>query len=577
MKNLPLFLFFSALSVVMLGSCQDKVQNENPVLEIKGQTEITLPATAVEFEITYTLDNPVEGGEITAEFSADWITETGHDDGIFTFTVSENMIEEERSAVVTVKYTWPEGLSEKKVTVVQAGMEEIPADYEIQAEYFWGEYYGDEDEDGRFVWRTCISEAALDNSLSPVEEGVYYYIEILGDEAQDILNPYPGIGEYKIDAIGNDENHIVSKDNSHITIIAADGNSDLKIKEGTLDISWDEGGTRLIFELFVTDAENKVHRMVYDGKMPLFVDNSPKDIYIKEDFSLDAESCKMSCDVLEGKMIVDITLGDGSDEDANSVYMETIMQYDHEGNIPEGEYRVVESSDEMFQIFTIFPGKEDRGRMSGSMAKTTDDTDWVRYGLLTEGTMTVSGNKENYEIVCDFVTREGVKVTANYSGPAVLEGHRGAFSTLTENYVLDLEGAKGNAIFREGGDWYITLTSINDYDGDNFEISLITGGATAEEGIESGTYKAAASGVPQKGEYLQGYYNTLGMPSGTLFYNGMDWDTMSYITVAPAIEGDFVITNSGNDEYSISFSFVDDLGFTWSGEWSGTMSIVDFS
>ena len=43
---------------------------------------------------------------------------------------------------------------------------------------------------------------------------------------------------------------------------------------------------------------------------------------------------------------------------------------------------------------------------------------------------------------------------------------------------------------------------------------------------------------------------------------------------APATEGDLVIVNNGDGTYQLTFSFLDDLGHTWDGTWSGTISPV---
>lgn len=582
MKKSFVFLAVTALTAAMLGSCQEKKAVEAPVLEIIGQTEVTLPSQAGEFEIIYSIENPSEEGKVTAVSAAEWITEKSHEGEVLSFTVTENTGTDERSTVISVKYTYADGVSEKEVTVTQAGIEEIPADYNIHAGYFWGEYYGDEDEDGRFVYQACISEKALGTDLTPGEEGLYYYLEILGDEAPNKINLCPDLGEYKVDALGNGENHIVSKDNSRIVIIdSQNGMSEVKIKEGTLNVSINNDGN-YVFELHVTDSEGKIHKMIYDGKQPMFMDKSPKHSFIEEDFDLDIKYCKISGEPFQGLINATIMLSDkdiytASDVEAGCIVIEVLMPYDPNGNIHEGEYKVNEN----YENFTIRPGKEIEASnpLIGSMAKKFDATGWTQYGLLTEGTMTVSGNKDNYEISCNFVTREGIKVTGTYSGPAEIEGLPDVLSTLTEDYVLDLTDASAMAIFREGGEWYMELSTdgFPSYNGDNFQISFVTEGQTAEEGIASGTYKAAESGRPQAGEYMQGYgKNEMGSCSGTLFFNGLS-DNGTYNTIAPAIEGDFIVTNMGNDEYSVSFAFKDDMGFTWSGEWSGHVDIRDYS
>ena len=45
---------------------------------------------------------------------------------------------------------------------------------------------------------------------------------------------------------------------------------------------------------------------------------------------------------------------------------------------------------------------------------------------------------------------------------------------------------------------------------------------------------------------------------------------MGYVSeFAPATEGDFNVTNHGDGTYTLSFSFLDDKGNTWDGEWTG--------
>ena len=43
---------------------------------------------------------------------------------------------------------------------------------------------------------------------------------------------------------------------------------------------------------------------------------------------------------------------------------------------------------------------------------------------------------------------------------------------------------------------------------------------------------------------------------------------------APATEGDQVIVNNGDGTYQLTFSFLDDLGHTWDGTWSGRSGTI---
>lgn len=581
------FLSFACIAAVtLLSSCKPESKTHEPVLTIEGKTEIILPYIESEFDIVCKISNSIDGGELTAESNAEWIANNGLENGTFKFTAAANTVTDLRNAVIKVQYTWADGVSEKEIKVTQSGTDEVPADYNQHAQFLWGEYYGDPDEDGKFRYLMCISEKELNSSLQPTEEGIYYFIELFGEESSDSFTRNPNEGEYKVDAIGNDENNIITKDNSFIIFVNAEGTitENVKLKTGSLILSsvYDEEieYDRPIYTMNLTDANGKIHKVVYDGQIPLFIDRSPKYSYIREDFNLNAKFCDIKGTPFQGLVNATMVLSDKGQDvavDAGCIVLKFIMPYDPQGNIPAGTYTITPLGD--FSKFSIEPGREIEATTPymGSMAKKFDADGWTQLGLLTDGKMIVSGTKENYTITCDFTTREGVKVTGAYTGAAEIDGFTEAFSTLTEDYVLDLSGAEGTAIYRAGGEWNIELGYGYGEDGDCFNISFITGDQSADKGIESGTYKVATEGTPKKGEYAIGYMN-MGMPAGTYFYNGMDWASMPpYKILAPAIDGDFIIENLGNNEYSISFEFTDDLGFKWSGSWNGVLQIRDFS
>ena len=70
------------------------------------------------------------------------------------------------------------------------------------------------------------------------------------------------------------------------------------------------------------------------------------------------------------------------------------------------------------------------------------------------------------------------------------------------------------------------------------------------------------------GEYLYGYLSS--SLNGTFYLSGFQEDG-SVTEYAPAISGDLNIENHGDGTYTFSFEFLDDRGYTWDGEWTGTI------
>ena len=104
-----------------------------PVLTLNPES-LTFEDTAGSKTITCTIDNEVEGTEITATESVDWIT-TSVSGNVVTVTVTANTGTTDRDAKVTIAY---EGANSKEVTVLQSapaaeGSEEVTETMNIYA------------------------------------------------------------------------------------------------------------------------------------------------------------------------------------------------------------------------------------------------------------------------------------------------------------------------------------------------------------------------------------------------------------------------------------------------------------
>ena len=255
---------------------------------------------------------------------------------------------------------------------------------------------------------------------------------------------------------------------------------------------------------------------------------------------------------------------------------EVYMPFNEDGKLALGTYDVADTGEE----YTVATGMDFYGYTLGTYVVHYPDENTYETGLISSGTMEITGSRDFdlYTITCDFTTAEGVSVKCTYSGNMVVQGMPGPLSTLTGDYTLDLTGAMAEAAYygdyygTGGGNWMINIEPSGDT-GDALAVDFAVEGLDYSAGIPTGTYTAAATQYPEPGEYLVGYENG-GYLYGTWYLNYVAGELAGY---APAISGDLNITNNGDGTYELSFSHVDDLGYTWSGSWSGTISTYDSS
>ena len=99
----------------------EPVQTNDPKLTLTSDATMDFAAEGGEGTITYTLENAVEGVELTATCEADWVMNVTVGETV-TFTVAENEAEEARESKVVVAY----GELSFEVAVKQAGKVEAP-------------------------------------------------------------------------------------------------------------------------------------------------------------------------------------------------------------------------------------------------------------------------------------------------------------------------------------------------------------------------------------------------------------------------------------------------------------------
>lgn len=234
----------------------------DPVLKITSSEPVSATAAGGDFEITYEITDPAENGRVSASADVDWIsgisTATA---GKVTFRVSQNTAVEERTATVTVTYTYGSEKLSEEVSVEQAAGEASQEgyDYDVSINYFMGAYYGPTISSLQYL--LILSDG---NSGTGVDLTVYTISYYVPKDAQiefaSDRNVYPYEGTYTLSESDYQANTL-----SPASTVKYPGSSSATtlFKEGTLTVS--KEGSNYIFEAKLVDENGKTHHFVYSG------------------------------------------------------------------------------------------------------------------------------------------------------------------------------------------------------------------------------------------------------------------------------------------------------------------------
>ncbi len=578
---MPLFL---ALAPVL--SCCEKEPDVNtslPEIDLGKLMNLTVPMEGGEAVIEYRIVNPVEGGTISAEPTENWLGGFNYDTpGRIVFNVDENTADEDRSSIVTLTYTYDENESvTAQLNVIQASY-----DYVIDCTFMSGTYYGSQyGLNGEYNYYTILSDMEYNDGA--MDGGSYYAFDLYTASApENPDNPLPAAGTYVLGEQGATADMTFAPDHTQALRTSVDGEVvfDVGFTEGTLIISYD-GGVMLA-EASLTDETGMRHYLTYSGNPDY--DNasggSGGETVLNQDIDMEASqgaAVYVSGEV-GGLMEVQLTFTDMEVDffgyvvpPGSILNVDVFMHYDESGNIATGDYTLAGSS--VPEAMSINPGEYFNYMgvtlTMGTYISYIDESENVFEGLISDGEMKVGGEPGNYTVECSFVTAEGYSVECSYNGALEVTGFPGPYSTLTDDYTLDLEGASGSAQFwgdyygNGTGNWIVVLESAMDV----VQLELITEEVDFNAGLTSAVYTPSVDPVnPAPGEYVTGYLD------GDYLMGTNYMETLEGLIVgcAPAVSGDLSITNNGDDTYTISFAFTDDLGHVWDGEWTG---VLDFS
>lgn len=263
-KMLPVFVLLT------LASCE-RPQDDTvltPCLKITGTDPAVVSAEGGELTIGYELTDG-DGGEISARSTADWIEYLSSDteSSQVYFNVMENLSAGQRTAEIVVEYAFETGKTADTVAVLQEGTPEH-FDHVFEAEYFTGEYfgqqYGNGGETNYFV--TLADAPGTGQNLSP--GGTYYLLDIFSTEPSEMSAIMIPEGTYTCGMPGETASMTFTPDYSYWMKVDGSGTGyevrTTFFTEGSVDISYEDGSCRIDARL--VDENGKTHRLSYGGE-----------------------------------------------------------------------------------------------------------------------------------------------------------------------------------------------------------------------------------------------------------------------------------------------------------------------
>lgn len=443
---------------------------------------------------------------------------------------------------------------------------EVEADYEYELTEFSGEYtsgYGNSGEDNYYV--ILSDRPVVDNSFE--EGGAYYLLELYAEAGSGQELP---AGTYTLGVLGETLPMTFSVEYSGFILPPAPM---VAFSEGTLEVA--KAGEAYVIEGNLSDTDGATHHFVYSGNCFPPLPESIECVAV----TAGAGYLDRSGSVMEVAMqFTDMSPGeDGIVAPPGTLMdLDIFMPFDADGGIATGTYEV---SAHAGAAFTVAAGYDLLGTEMGSYLSysPSEELSFMTY-YISSGTVEISGGQDSYSVSCELMIAEGIPVTCSYEGPLVVSGVPGPMSTLTGDCTVNLTGADGLAYyygdyFGTGGNWVFLIGS--ERAGDRVRAEIVAEASDFSAGIPSGTYRVSVSDEPEAGEFVAGRLNDFGSFSGTWYTS---WDEAEVCTAsAPAVGGTVEVVNHGDGSYDIVFDCTDDLGYVWSGSWSGEVDAADYS
>lgn len=232
-----------------------------PSITITDQGNINLEFNAETAAVHYSVTDPVDGAQLLPEAPVEWISDYDTSvEGIVTFTVADNDAEDNRSAILTLRYIYEGGEVSAQINIIQEG---TPYDYVNEMPLSYGYYYGTRTGSVPNYY-ICLAENPMENNI--IGDGYSYVIDLYaGAEPEDMTAIAPPVGEYESSETFDAWTFNIQ--NSRISYKDDAGTTSANITEGTLSIS-KEGDTYVYDGIFI-DSNGEVHHVSYTGTVSL--------------------------------------------------------------------------------------------------------------------------------------------------------------------------------------------------------------------------------------------------------------------------------------------------------------------
>ena len=449
-----------------------------PEIELQVRGNMDFPSEGGVISVPYRVINAVDNGTVSADSGEDWLSVSCGDDEV-TVEVASNDGLSDRKGTVSVCYTYGEAGDTVMAhfDIVQLpGVQESDYDFEFEAAYFSGTYFGNiYGQNGEHCFDAYLMDKPMDGDYFAAGTTAYLF-DIFTTAPGDSKNPRPAPGVYTLGELYATVSMTFTPDLSCRMYQNEDGSvTRVMLAEGTLIIS-EEGGS-VLFEAFLTDEDGKTHHVTYSGPTEYVSDGvvggGELDV-LESDLDIQAGIADASwlADAGNDVMEVNIAFTDMDTDEAGYVippgsilYVDAYMPFDENGMIAPGTY---DFSHQQGEAFSLYPG-DTQEVMAGLVMPfgtyadymVTDSQSYT--GLIRQGSMTVSGSPGNYTIECSFITVEGYSVKCSYSGDLTVRNIPEPISTLTGDYTLNLSGATGYAEYygdyygTGGGNWIVAI------------------------------------------------------------------------------------------------------------------------
>ena len=396
-------LLFGLLAIVaLLASSCEPTANSNVLdtkLELTSNDKLRVGYEGGEFEICYSLTNPVEGTAVkTTIVNSEMITSADTSkDGVVKITISENTSEAVREGAVVVSY----GALSFTVVVEQdynSGDHNTMERVSVEANQLVGNYYGDNLAPGVGHYWIILSKDGFDDG-NVVANSEFFRLDILGPIPSDMENIKVPDGTYTYDYGSNREQFtIVDIGNTDYTWVDENMEGWAKpLESATLKVS----GNR--FEL-VAVADMTEYTVTFEGEYSLgqsiitdYVSSLTKDTVI------DVSNCSASVssygdywDCGCNNWCIEFVCYDGMTK-GTYVVIDFLSNStsDFTGRYVDSGFTVEDETKPDFRAGTFVPGfrvSSDSDLLLGSLFMVYKDGLCVSQAPLYQGTMTIEAN-----------------------------------------------------------------------------------------------------------------------------------------------------------------------------------------